>query len=60
MHGLQWALQNAGEMLRKLHANPDAIPRVSPEEAQILSLFSSYARRAQSELAHYGLKTADG
>jgi len=58
MHGVLWALQNAQEALRNLHVKPDAIPKLSSEAVHILDFFSGYARRAQSELARYGLDAA--
>jgi hypothetical protein len=60
MKGLLWTLHNAQEMLRRLRAKPDEIPRLPPGAVQILNIFSGYARRAASELAHFGLTTADG
>jgi hypothetical protein len=59
MEGVLRLLHNATEMLRQLHAKPETIPRLSPEAVKILRLFSAYARRAESELAHYGLKSAE-
>jgi hypothetical protein len=59
MHRVKWALHNAQEMLRKLNVKPDAIPKLLPEAARILDLFSGYARRAESELARHDLKTAE-
>jgi hypothetical protein len=58
MRGLLWALHNAQESLRNLHVKPDAIPKLSSEAAHIFDFFSGYARRAQSELARYGLDAA--
>jgi hypothetical protein len=60
MHGVLWALHNAQEALRNPHVKPDAIPKLPTEAVRILEFFSGYARRAASELARYGLETADG
>jgi hypothetical protein len=60
MKGFFGTLQKALEVLRRLRAKPDEMPRLAPEAVHILDTFSLYARRAQSELAHYGLKRGDG
>ena len=60
MKGVFGMLQKALEVLRRLRANPDEMPRLAPEAVHILNTFSGYARRAESALARYGLKTADG
>ena len=60
MYGVLRALHNAQEALRNLHVKPDVIPRLSPEAVHVLNTFSGYARRAESALARYGLKTAEG
>ena len=60
MHEVLRLLQNATEALRHSRVKPEAIPRLDPEAVNILRFFSGYARRAESELAHYGVKTADG
>jgi len=60
MKGVLGTLQKALEMLRHLRANPNEMPRLAPEAVHILSIFSGYARRAESALTRYRLKTADG
>jgi len=60
MKGVFWTLQKALEMLRRLRAKPDEMPRLAPEAVHILNNFSGYARRAESALARYGLQRADG
>jgi hypothetical protein len=58
MDRVLWLLHTATEMLRQLGAKPEAIPRLAPEAVTILRAFSGYARRANSELAQHGLKSA--
>jgi len=58
MDALLHALQQTQEALAK-HIRRDAIPKLSDGAVSILRIFSVYARRAESELAHYGLKAAD-
>ena len=59
MHEVLRLLQNATEALRHSHVKPEAIPRLRPEAVNILRAFSGYARRAESDLAHFGLQAAD-
>lgn len=58
MEKLLYALQQTQEALAK-HVRRDAIPTLPDGAVSILRIFSAYARRAQSELAHYRLKTAE-
>jgi hypothetical protein len=60
MNGVFGTLQKALEMLRQLRAPPGEMPHLAPEVVRILNTFSGYARRAETELARYDLKRADG
>jgi len=60
MHEVFRLLQNAVEALRHARVKPETIPRLDPEAVNILRAFSSYARRAESALARYDLKVAEG
>ena len=53
-------LQKTLEMLRLLRANPNEMARLAPEAVHIFNTFSGYARRAESALARYDLKRAEG
>jgi len=50
--------QQTQEALAK-HVRRDAIPMLPEEVVSVLRIFSAYARRAGSELAHYALKAAE-
>jgi hypothetical protein len=55
MDSVSSVLQQAQEALAQ-HVRRDAIPRLPEDAVSVLRVFSAYARRAESELAHYGLK----
>ena len=58
MNAVLYALQQTQEALAN-HIRRDEIPKLPEGVASILRAFSAYARRAESELAHHGLKAAD-
>jgi len=57
MENLLGVFQQTQEALAK-HVRRDAIPMLPEEVVSVLRIFSAYARRAGSELAHYALKAA--
>jgi hypothetical protein len=58
MGAVLYALQQAQEVLAK-HIQHDAIPTLPAGAASILRTLSAYARRAESELMHFGINAAE-
>jgi len=58
MEAVLYVLQHTQEALAR-HVRRDAIPRLPEDAVPVLRFFSEYARRAESELARYGLKAAE-